>query len=611
LSDDVFGVYYNPAGLGFVRTAQLGADFGKLHMGLDDNSNLTSGFVAAAFPLKRVYSDTGVLSSSSWTVVSPAISSSTPHEVYHYIGTVATGWKYFTLADTYQESAYYLSFGRMLNERIAYGASVKYLMEKYVISDYLKLSPVFGYGQKDSVASVSVDAGVLYNIAPRLFVGASVLDVNQPNVGLYSEDRLPFTARLGVAWKDKTLSWAMDTINRNKQWYCSTGFERFLTSLFGIRMGLSYGGRNYFTIAGGFSINFYRMQLDYVFQYPISGLRDISGTHRMSFLFRFGRKQRNELEAGSLEYYYAKVQDELADVKQQLKDTKTEKENLEKVLIDEATLRIRERIKVAKNEGKGGTGTTVAASSRDDVREARDTRHIVRKGDTLQSVAARYLGDERRWNEIYQANKDSIGRGGELKPNQVLIIPLGSKTEVVEQKEKAVVVPVKETAAPVTVLSPFAAAQSAASTAATVVKTEDVPIKIIAIKSDAMPAATTSSEEAKVPSADQKPAGPEVRKSIFAEAAGVAAAPVVASTPASGAKKPAHSTASAAAPAPAAPKPKPAPPKKHVVQQGESLRSIAQKYYNDSNRWKDIYKANKDKVISGRVSPGQELLIPQ
>ena len=50
--------------------------------------------------------------------------------------------------------------------------------------------------------------------------------------------------------------------------------------------------------------------------------------------------------------------------------------------------------------------------------------------------------------------------------------------------------------------------------------------------------------------------------------------------------------------------------KKHVVQPGESLQSIAKKYYNDAKRWKEIYKANKDKVVGGQVSPGQELLIP-
>jgi nucleoid-associated protein YgaU len=51
-------------------------------------------------------------------------------------------------------------------------------------------------------------------------------------------------------------------------------------------------------------------------------------------------------------------------------------------------------------------------------------------------------------------------------------------------------------------------------------------------------------------------------------------------------------------------------PRKHIVQQGENLRSIAQKYYNDSDKWKLIYKANKDKIISGQVNPGQEITIP-
>ena len=56
--------------------------------------------------------------------------------------------------------------------------------------------------------------------------------------------------------------------------------------------------------------------------------------------------------------------------------------------------------------------------------------------------------------------------------------------------------------------------------------------------------------------------------------------------------------------------PKKSGPFRHIVQVNENLRTIAQKYYNDSSRWKDIYQANKDTIVNGQVSPGQELTIP-
>ncbi|MHB9155471.1 MAG: LysM peptidoglycan-binding domain-containing protein [Endomicrobiales bacterium] len=581
LSDDVFGLYYNPAGLGLIRTSQLGAEFGKLYFGLDDNSNLINGFTAVALPVNRVESSKAAVTVSSAAATAPALSSSTVTNLssgtlpspeassstlkaasYRHLGTFALGLRYFSLSGYYRETAYYLSYGRQVGERWAWGASLKYLQESYSVDDYLKASPVFDYGKKDGVGNVSVDAGVLYNLSPNFFLGASVSDINQPNLGLKENDRLPFTGRLGVAWKEKNISWALDTVFRDKRLYYSTGFERYLNHLFGVRMGLGYGGQEYFNIAGGFSLNLYRVQLDYVFQYPLAGLRDIAGTHRMSLLFRFGRKTKEELEMGSLEYYYAKVKDELANVTQQLTETKSEKENLEQVLIEESTMRIRERIKSAKAEAKTAPAPQAArpaAGPQETTRGQRETRHAVRRGDSLQSIALRYFGDEKYWNEIYQANKENIGRGGDLKPGQVLAIPSLSRPEVSLSQDSPV--PVREVAT-VRVIVP----QEPAVTTPPVV--EVTPVKVMEIKSEAQspPAVTRKSAAVSVPAERKKEPAPSGEKT--------------------------------------------AGPRAHTVQMGENLRSIAQKYYNNAGRWKDIYNANKNSIISGQVTPGQQITIP-
>ncbi|WP_153732528.1 LysM peptidoglycan-binding domain-containing protein [Sporosarcina obsidiansis] len=38
-------------------------------------------------------------------------------------------------------------------------------------------------------------------------------------------------------------------------------------------------------------------------------------------------------------------------------------------------------------------------------------------------------------------------------------------------------------------------------------------------------------------------------------------------------------------------------PKSHVVKKGDTLIALARKYYNDSKRWEDIWKLNKDAII--------------
>ncbi len=70
-------------------------------------------------------------------------------------------------------------------------------------------------------------------------------------------------------------------------------------------------------------------------------------------------------------------------------------------------------------------------------------------------------------------------------------------------------------------------------------------------------------------------------------------------------------------------KPKPSPiiekeyivvykfPLAHKVKEGETLVSIAKKYYNDERLWKKIYEANKDKIIKGVPIVGEILVIPE
>lgn len=68
--------------------------------------------------------------------------------------------------------------------------------------------------------------------------------------------------------------------------------------------------------------------------------------------------------------------------------------------------------------------------------------------------------------------------------------------------------------------------------------------------------------------------------------------------------------------APKIPKAPPAPkgpawPKRHVVQPGDTLRSLSKQYYGDANLWERIYEANRDKVERGLPQEGAELVIPE
>lgn len=49
----------------------------------------------------------------------------------------------------------------------------------------------------------------------------------------------------------------------------------------------------------------------------------------------------------------------------------------------------------------------------------------------------------------------------------------------------------------------------------------------------------------------------------------------------------------------------------HTVAKGDTLYSLARKYYSDQARWRDIYNANRDKISNPDViKAGQKLAIP-
>ncbi len=52
-----------------------------------------------------------------------------------------------------------------------------------------------------------------------------------------------------------------------------------------------------------------------------------------------------------------------------------------------------------------------------------EARHFVQRGDTLSSIAAKYLGSSARFQEIYDANRDRLRDANDLRIGQELKIP--------------------------------------------------------------------------------------------------------------------------------------------------------------------------------------------
>jgi len=448
LADDSNAVYFNPAGLGFINRAQIGVDYSRLHTGLSDKSRLGLGFISYVQPLGKVRefhywkkTSTGTVKSST-TVQVPQVSTATKisqsapsaqslqkgersqMRLARY-GTAGFALRSFSLTDALQERTLYLSYGRLLNRRLAVGGTFKYLTQEYEQDAYTRIDPVFEFGKRNSLSAVSGDLGVLWNIRARFYFGLSVMDLIRPDVGLLDSEKLPSTYRMGLGFKERLSAGALDFVVRDGRWRFGSGVERWVSkNRLGLRIGAILGEEDLFDASLGFSFRFSLMQVDYGFLFPLGGIEETAGTHRLSLVYRFGRPQLNELEVGSLEYSYWELAEKKVSLEKELSQTKAQKEELERVLVEDATRRIRERVARAQIRGKTRNRASVKAAGESNVPGLGGfITHYTRRGDTLRKLAKTYYGDARQWKDIYNANRGKVGLGGRLKKGSVILVP--------------------------------------------------------------------------------------------------------------------------------------------------------------------------------------------
>jgi len=279
LADDVNAIYYNPAGLAQLDESQFTSGYGKLYWGLDDGSNLGSGFVGYAHPL------------------------------YHW-GTLGAGWLNLGLQGLYQENSFVFSYGNILKKRLLAGFNLKLLYKKYGKTPYTENALIDGgpgvSGERDPVFSkgysktgFSSDLGLLYRFNREYSLGLALTDINQPHMDLKdTKSRVPIGVRSGFLYNSDFLTFAFDTTFRNGDVNVYSGVEKwFLKRTFGARAGLGVGSRSFSNLALGASYAKYLFQLDYAFIYPLSGIRDTYGSHRISLTLRFAPEKEEKKKA--------------------------------------------------------------------------------------------------------------------------------------------------------------------------------------------------------------------------------------------------------------------------------------------------------------------------
>jgi hypothetical protein len=281
MGDDVHSLMYNPAALARVQQKEISTEYSRLYTGLSDGSNLSQSFLGYGQPI-------------SWG------------------GTVAIGWKQFSLDQLYRERTLSLGYGEWLTENIAIGGAVKQLYHSFGVPNMIvdnngnvqSGTPNFFAQNGNSNTAYSADLGALYKWSGRSTLGVSIQDVNEPNIALNPADHeiVPRTIRVANSYeadrhltmglgmtREQNLTSQTDTIwtgSAEKMWRLVAGDE--VT----IRGSVATGSREFQQAALGAGYLLNQFQIDYAFVFNLTGITpgSTAGTHRFSVTYRFGPK---------------------------------------------------------------------------------------------------------------------------------------------------------------------------------------------------------------------------------------------------------------------------------------------------------------------------------
>ncbi len=313
VADDVYSVYYNPAGLVYLYRKELSASYGRLYSGLSDNTKISHSYFVYGHPF-----------------IGP-------------IGNFGVSYHQYSADDLYSEREVTLAYARRLTRILFGGLGVKQLRRSFsapvgqtnnlALVDLSKTDPVFSSG--DSRTNYSFDLGLLFRPYLNYTYGLSLKNINQPNMSIAGNDSdvLPMSVRSGLSYQEKglTLLGELDTVksptnNRDfnltaagEKWWLGAGWGN---SDLAARGSLGFGSRNYSALSLGVAVRVGSVQLDYGMQMPITGVKFgvTQGNHRFSFTLRFGnviaepdyslRMQGADILAKKAELELAKVKEE-------------------------------------------------------------------------------------------------------------------------------------------------------------------------------------------------------------------------------------------------------------------------------------------------------------
>lgn len=281
--DDVYALYYNPAGVLQMDRPEIGTYYSRLFVGLTDNSQIGRMFVGYAQPLGKNGRHGGI--GSSYTTLN--------------------------LPGLYKEETIGLTYGREYLRNWNIGGTVKLLRKSIGTDEYSNnaINPLTGsaVGSADpllaanrSQSAIGIDLGFQYRMSRAYALGFAARNVNAPDLALGSDkDTAPAVTSVALARKMRTGSLDMEVTNWNSasnNTRFSIGGEHWFKNGFALRAGGGLGSRNYSTLSIGASYRLESIQIDYAGVLPLQGVEGTLGMQQMSLTVRLGKPPVDPLE---------------------------------------------------------------------------------------------------------------------------------------------------------------------------------------------------------------------------------------------------------------------------------------------------------------------------
>lgn len=276
IADDYYTSLINPAGLAALDKTGVAFAYSMPFVGFDDQFKLNNYFASLVYPVRQ-----------------------------HQFGTLNFYFSSFSVSTLYSETTFSFDYGLSLNTflkslplKINAGAGLKLFRTAFILDERTLKDPVFQDNR--SKMGVGLDLGFLISPFKDSFqncykIGLSVLNLNQPNMGLTGADPVYRKIAIGFAYqlidmkflRGSTITPSVELDYSNRELLIPLGVEfLFLKKMIGVQAGwnsheISAGLSFNYKFAGWAEVNF-----DYSFNLA-NQLVENFGTHGLALTFKF------------------------------------------------------------------------------------------------------------------------------------------------------------------------------------------------------------------------------------------------------------------------------------------------------------------------------------